>query len=165
MKAKGYTKETILNLGVYDRSFPQFSIGDTIEVTVVYGETTSEKKKQKTVRNQAFAGVVIAKKGKGISSTFTVRKVVDGIAIERIFPYYSPQLISIALKQEGSVRRAKLYYLRERFGKSAVPKKKKKEKIIGSRKIEKKASLNNHSEEKTLVGQEGSDANASSPSV
>jgi large subunit ribosomal protein L19 len=164
MKAKEYTKETILNLGVYERSFPRFSVGDTVQVTVVYGEATSGKKKQKTVRNQVFEGVVIAKKGKGVASTFTVRKVVEGIAVERVFPYYSPQIISVAVKHEGAVRRAKLYYLRERFGKAALPKKKKKEKIIGSRKAEKKV-MRNQAQEKVAVVAEGSDTNASSPAA
>jgi large subunit ribosomal protein L19 len=133
MKAIHYTKETILNLGVVDRNFPVFQAGDTIIVTTKVPEMTTANKgkdNQKTTRNQTFEGIVLAIKNSGIAMTFTVRKIVEGIAIERIFPYYSPNVLSIEVKQEGSVRRAKLYYLRDRYGRSSEVKRKKKIKEI-----------------------------------
>lgn len=146
MKSIHHTKETILNLGVTDRHFPQFQAGDTIIVTTKVPEVLSKTKdNQKATRNQAFEGVVLAIKNSGIAMTFTVRKIVDGIAIERVFPYYSPNVLSIELKQEGSVRRAKLYYLRERYGKSSEVKRKKKIKEIKVIKNEQVSSVSNKS--------------------
>jgi large subunit ribosomal protein L19 len=131
MKAMHYTKETILNLGVTERNFPKFKPGDTIIVTTKVPEsTTKSKESTKAVRNQAFEGIVLAIKHSGIAMTFTVRKIMDGISIERIFPYYSPNVISIELKEQGDVRRAKLYYLRDRYGKKSEVKRKKKVKEI-----------------------------------
>ncbi len=127
-----YTKETILNLGVVERNFPVFQAGDTIIVTTKVPEVTTTKPKdtQKATRNQSFEGVVLAIKNSGIAMTFTVRRIIEGISIERIFPYYSPNVLSIEVKQEGSVRRAKLYYLRDRYGRSSEVKRKKKVKEI-----------------------------------
>jgi large subunit ribosomal protein L19 len=132
MKAMHYTKETILNLGVVERNFPVFQAGDTIIVTTKVPEVTTTKPKdtQKATRNQSFEGVVLAIKNSGIAMTFTVRRIIEGISIERIFPYYSPNVLSIEVKQEGSVRRAKLYYLRDRYGRSSEVKRKKKVKEI-----------------------------------
>lgn len=113
MKAQKYTKETILDIGAIDRGFPRFSYGDTIEVAqrVVEGNKS---------RVQYFEGDVIAIKHRGISSTFTVRRIAaNGVAVERIFPYYSPLIEGIRFVREGDVRRAKLYYMRERVGKRA----------------------------------------------
>lgn len=113
MKARKYTKETVRELGMYERNFPEFAIGDMVAVSqwVQEGETK---------RIQVFQGNVIARKNKGASSSFTVRKIgANGIAVERIYPYYSPIINSITLVNKGRVRRAKLYYIRERIGKKA----------------------------------------------
>lgn len=94
------------------RSIPDFSPGDTVRVNVRVIEGGRE-------RVQAYEGVVIARKNSGINSSFTVRKISLGEGVERIFPLYSPRLESIKLVRRGGVRRAKLYYLRDRRGKSA----------------------------------------------
>ncbi|MBC7083133.1 MAG: 50S ribosomal protein L19 [Bacillota bacterium] len=91
---------------------PQFKPGDTVRVHVKVIEGGRE-------RIQVFEGVVIARKGTGIRETFTVRKVSAGIGVERTFPLHSPRLSKIEVVREGKVRRAKLYYLRERVGKAA----------------------------------------------
>jgi large subunit ribosomal protein L19 len=91
---------------------PDFSPGDTVivNVNVVEGERK---------RAQAFEGVVIAKRNRGIGSSFTVRKISSGEGVERTFQTYSPLIASVEVKRKGDVRRAKLYYLRQRSGKSA----------------------------------------------
>ncbi|HEX6065083.1 MAG TPA: 50S ribosomal protein L19 [Longimicrobiales bacterium] len=91
---------------------PQFGPGDTLRVNVRVREGEKE-------RIQAFEGVCIARKGGGVSETFTVRKVSSGIGVERIFPVHSPSLESIEVVRRGHVRRAKLYYLRALRGKSS----------------------------------------------
>ncbi len=113
MKAQKYTKETIRDVGIVPRDFPQFAVGDKIAVSVRIKEANKE-------RLQVFEGDVIAMKNNGISLTFTIRKLsVNGIFVERIFPYYSPIIASIKFVRKGKVRRAKLYYIRDRIGKSA----------------------------------------------
>ena len=113
MKAQTLTKETILDLGTEDRGFPQFRVGDTIEVSQIVKEGNKE-------RIQKFIGDVIADHTNGISSTFTVRKIgANSIGVERIFPYYSPIIADIKLIKYGKVRRAKLYYVRNLVGKAA----------------------------------------------
>ena len=102
-------KEEIARLG---KVIPDFSPGDTLVVSVNVVER--ERK-----RVQAFEGVVIAKRNRGLNSSFIVRKVSSGEGVERTFQTYSPLIASIELKRRGDVRRAKLYYLRERSGKSA----------------------------------------------
>lgn len=94
------------------REVPEFGPGDTVRVNVKIKE--GEK-----FRIQAFEGVVIAIKRKGVSSSFVVRKVSSGYGVERIFPTYSPMIENIERIKKGRVRRAKLYYLRERKGKAA----------------------------------------------
>ena len=94
------------------RTIPAFSPGDTVRVNVKVVEGTRE-------RVQAFEGVCIARKNAGLSSNFTVRKISFGEGVERVFPLYSPRLASIEVVRRGDVRRAKLYYLRGRRGKSA----------------------------------------------
>jgi len=89
-----------------------FKIGDTIRVHVNIQEGDRE-------RVQPFEGVVIARRGRGLSETFRVRKISYGIGVERIFPLHSPQILKIEVLREGKVRRAKLYYLRKRKGKAA----------------------------------------------
>ena len=95
-----------------NRKIPEFAPGDTVivKVTVVEGD----KK-----REQAYEGVVIAKRNRGLNSNFIVRKISSGEGVERTFQTYSPSLASIEVKRKGDVRRAKLYYLRARSGKSA----------------------------------------------
>ncbi len=94
------------------KTIPDFSPGDTLKVNVKVVEGTRE-------RIQAFEGVCIARKNAGINSNFTVRKISYGEGVERVFPLYSPRVDSIHLVRRGDVRRAKLYYLRGRRGKSA----------------------------------------------
>ncbi len=91
---------------------PEFRPGDTVKVNVKVVEGDRE-------RVQAFEGVVIARKNAGLNSSFTVRKISYGEGVERIFPLYSPRLTGIEVLRHGDVRRAKLYYLRGRRGKSA----------------------------------------------
>jgi large subunit ribosomal protein L19 len=113
MKAKQFTKETITALGTANRGFPKFNVGDTIVVSQKIKEGDKE-------RLQAFEGDVIAMRKNGVSSTFTVRKIgANNVSVERIFPYYSPLIDSITFKRQGNVRRAKLFYLRDRLGKAA----------------------------------------------
>ena len=102
-------REEIARLG---RTIPDFAPGDTVIVNVSVVEGTRK-------RLQAFEGVVIAKRIRGLNSSFIVRKVSSGEGVERTFQTYSPLLASIEVKRRGDVRRAKLYYLRERSGKSA----------------------------------------------
>ena len=91
---------------------PSFAPGDTVVVQVKVREGDRE-------RLQAFEGVVIAKRNRGLNSSFTVRKISSGVGVERAFQLHSPIIDSISVKRRGDVRRAKLYYLRERSGKSA----------------------------------------------
>ena len=91
---------------------PEFGPGDTVVVQVKVKEGTRE-------RLQAYEGVVIAKKSRGLSSSFTVRKISYGVGVERTFQTFSKQVDSIAVKRRGDVRQAKLYYLRELSGKAA----------------------------------------------
>jgi large subunit ribosomal protein L19 len=113
MKARSLTRETILDFGTQDKKFPEFKVGDTVEVGQVIKEGDKE-------RIQPFKGDVIAIHHNGVSSTFTVRRIgANGVGVERIFPFYSPAVSEITLVKNGKVRRAKLYYLRERVGKAA----------------------------------------------
>jgi large subunit ribosomal protein L19 len=102
-------QEEIKRLG---KTVPDFSPGDTVivNVNVVEGDRK---------RAQAFEGVVIAKRNRGIGSSFTVRKISSGEGVERTFQTYSPLIASVEVKRKGEVRRSKLYYLRQRSGKSA----------------------------------------------
>ena len=97
---------------VANRAVPEFEAGDTLRVSVrvVEGERT---------RTQAFEGVCIARSNKGLNSNFTVRKISYGEGVERVFPLYAPSIAEILVVRRGKVRRAKLYYLRDRSGKSA----------------------------------------------
>lgn len=94
------------------KNIPEFGAGDTLRVNVRIVEGANE-------RVQAFEGVCIGRKNRGLHSSFTVRKVSHGEGVERTFPLYSPRLDSIEVLRRGDVRRAKLYYLRDRSGKSA----------------------------------------------
>ena len=95
-----------------DKQIPAFGPGDTVVVNVNVVE--GERK-----RVQAYEGVVIAKRNRGLNSSFTVRKISHGEGVERVFQTHSPAVAEITLKRRGDVRRAKLYYLRDRSGKSA----------------------------------------------
>ncbi len=108
------------------KKMPKFAPGDTVVVNVKVKEGTRE-------RLQAFEGVVIAVKNRGLNSAFTVRKISYGEGVERVFQTYSPLVDSITVKRSGAVRRAKLYYLRERSGRSARI----KEKLISKQKTKK----------------------------
>jgi large subunit ribosomal protein L19 len=97
---------------------PEFRPGDTVRVHVRLREGEGEKEKEKE-RVQAFEGVVISRRGRLTSATFTVRRVSFGIGVERIFPVHSPMIAQIEVVRRGRVRRSKLYYLRELRGKAA----------------------------------------------
>ena len=102
-------QEEIARLG---KVIPPFAPGDTVIVSVNVIEGTRK-------RVQAYEGVVVARRNRGLNSSFIVRKISNGEGVERTFPLYSPLIASIEVKRRGDVRRAKLYYLRQRSGKSA----------------------------------------------
>lgn len=137
MKAKNFTRETIRSLGMTKRDFPIFEVGDTITVTQRIKEGDKE-------RSQVFEGDVLAINNNGVSSTFTVRKIgANSIAVERIFPYYSPKIVSIAFIRPGKVRRAKLYYMRGRVGKASRV----KERVMTREQREQRAALSKPQEQ------------------
>ena len=105
-------QEEIARLEKGGKKIPEFAAGDTVIVNVNVVEGTRK-------RVQAYEGVVIAKRNRGLNSSFIVRKVSSGEGVERTFQLYSPLIASIEVKRRGDVRRAKLYYLRNRSGKSA----------------------------------------------
>jgi len=116
MKAKKFTKETIRELGVSEVQFPKFREGDTIAVSLRIKDEGKEAKE----RIQVFEGDVIAIRRAGASSNFTVRKIgANAISVERKIPFYSPMIEKIKVVRRGDVRRAKLYYMRNRIGKAA----------------------------------------------
>ena len=102
----------IISEGSIKAEKPQFNVGDTVRVDVRIKEGDRE-------RIQAFEGTVIAKKHGGVAETFTVRRVSYGVGVERVFPVHSPNVAKVELVRSGKVRRSKLYYLRDRVGKSA----------------------------------------------
>ncbi len=95
------------------KEVPSFNVGDTVKVHTKVIEGGKE-------RIQAFQGIVLARRGSGINASFTVRKISYGEGVERVFPLHSPAIDRVEILNEGRVRRAKLYYLRDRIGKSAV---------------------------------------------
>ena len=97
----------------YERSnpLPEFGVGDTVDVKVQIKEGEKE-------RVQTFSGTVIARRGGGLGASFTVRRIIGGEGVERIFPVHSPKVLDIEVKRRGRIRRAKLYYLRKRSGKA-----------------------------------------------
>jgi len=103
--------DKIRNSGLKE-NVTDFSVGDTVKVYVKIVEGNNE-------RVQLFTGTVIARRGSGIESTFTVRRVVSGEGVERVFPLHSPRIDHIEVVRRGKVRRAKLYYLRSKIGKAA----------------------------------------------
>jgi large subunit ribosomal protein L19 len=113
MKAGHYTKETILGMGLRENKLPDFQVGDAVAVSLRIKEGNKE-------RIQVFEGDVIGIHNKGISSTFTVRKIgPNAVAVEKILPYNSPKVESLKVVRRSKVRRAKLYYMRDRIGKAA----------------------------------------------
>ena len=102
-------QEEIARLG---KTIPVFAAGDTVVISVNVVEGTRK-------RVQAYEGVVIARRNRGLNSSFIVRKISSGVGVERTFQLYSPVIANIEVKRRGDVRRAKLYYLRDRSGKSA----------------------------------------------
>ena len=102
----------VQNEFIEKKDFPEFSSGDTL--TIYYQIREGEK-----VRTQFFKGTVIQIKGQGLSKTFTIRKISNGIAVERIFPVNSPVIEKIEINKKGKVRRARIFYLRELTGKKA----------------------------------------------
>jgi large subunit ribosomal protein L19 len=107
----------------YLKKVPDLKPGDTIQVHVRVKEreaaTKAKEKEKEKERIQIFEGVVIGMRGRGIQSSFVVRKVSFGVGVERIFPFHSPSIDKVKVVKRGKVRRAKLYYLRERTGKAA----------------------------------------------
>ena len=115
MKDREMSKNKIIEnieAGQIKHDYPEFSAGDTVIVQVRVREGSRE-------RLQAYEGVVIAKRNRGVNSAFTVRKISHGVGVERTFQTHSPLIDSITLKRRGDVRKSKLYYLRERSGRSA----------------------------------------------
>lgn len=94
-----------------NKELPELNPGDTVKVFVRIVEGNKE-------RTQAFEGTIIKKRGSGVGKTITVRKVFQGVGVERVFPVYSPRIEKIAIVRRGDVKRAKLYYLRDRIGKA-----------------------------------------------
>ncbi len=94
-----------------EKPLPDFEVGDTVDVHVLIKEGDKE-------RVQVFNGTVIGRRGRGPGETFTVRRIVQGEGVERVFPLNSPRLVGLDVKRKGVVRRAKLYYLRDRVGKA-----------------------------------------------
>lgn len=107
-------------------TLPQFVVGDTVEVHTKIIEGEKE-------RTQVFSGVVIARKGGGLKETFTVRRIVQGEGVERVFALHSPRLLEVKVIRSGKTRRAKLYYLREKAGKEAS---RLKEKFVEKKEVE-----------------------------
>ena len=147
MKAQGFTRETIRDLAVVERNFPAFEVGDAIEVS----QWITEGNKK---RIQIFEGDVIAIHNNGASSTFMVRRIAsNNVAVERIFPYYSPVIEKITILHKGIVRRAKLFYIRERIGKDA------RVKPLITKRVKSKAGAG-HVDAKTVQHESESDTSA-----
>ncbi len=102
---------------------PTFNVGDVVDVSVKIKEGEKE-------RIQVYTGTVISRRGSGMDEMFTVRRIVAGEGVERTFPIHAPNVMNVEVQRQGHVRRAKLYYLRERTGKSARVKEKRREKKV-----------------------------------
>ena len=117
---------TKINEQQMKKSLPSFKVGDVVDVSVRIKEGEKE-------RIQVFAGTVIKiKGGRGINGTFTVRRIVQGEGVERVFPFHSPAVEDVVVRRPGSVRRAKLYYLRGRVGKSTKVRERREEEVQGA---------------------------------
>jgi large subunit ribosomal protein L19 len=112
MKAQTLTRETIRHIGEKVSKLPPFTVGDTVVLSLKVKEGDKE-------RTQQFEGDVIARHKKGASSSFVVRKISNGVAVERILPENSPVIVDMKVIRHGVIRRAKLYYLRDREGKAS----------------------------------------------
>ena len=112
MKAQNLTRETIRHIGEKEVKLPPFAVGDTVAISLKIKEGDKE-------RIQVFEGDIIARHKKGASSSFLVRKISNGVAVERIFPENSPTIHDMKVIRHGITRRAKLYYLRDREGKAS----------------------------------------------
>ena len=114
LEKEGITMNLIqtLNEKYMKPELPVMNVGDTVRVTLRVKEGNRE-------RNQAFEGIIIAKKHGGIQETITVRRISYGVGCEKVFPVHSPSIVSVETVRRGKVRRAKLYYLRDRVGKAA----------------------------------------------
>jgi len=123
----------------FKREMTNFQIGDTVRVSVKVIEGDKE-------RIQPFDGVVIARHGGGTRETFTVRKISFGVGVERIFPLFSPSIDKVDVVKRGSVRRAKLYYLRGKKGKAAKIKEKERERVSEAKPVEAQVSSEETSE-------------------
>jgi large subunit ribosomal protein L19 len=123
----------------FKREMTNFQIGDTVRVSVKVIEGDKE-------RIQPFDGVVIARHGGGTRETFTVRKISFGVGVERIFPLFSPSIDKVDVLKRGSVRRAKLYYLRGKKGKAAKIKEKERERVSAAKPVEAQVSSEETSE-------------------
>jgi large subunit ribosomal protein L19 len=123
----------------FKKEMTNFQIGDTVRVSVKVIEGDKE-------RIQPFDGVVIARHGGGTRETFTVRKISFGVGVERIFPLFSPSIDRVDVLKRGSVRRAKLYYLRGKKGKAAKIKEKERERVSEAKPVEAQASSEETSE-------------------
>jgi len=122
------------------QELPEFEVGDQVSVAVLIREPPApgSKDKSEKTRVQQFIGDVIAIKGRGLGRSFTVRRVVEGEGVERVFPLHSPLVTDVTVRRKGRVRRAKLYHLREKSGKAARI----RERAVGSRdrKVSKRAT-------------------------
>jgi large subunit ribosomal protein L19 len=117
---------TKINQKQMKKSLPSFKVGDVVDVSVRIKEGEKE-------RIQVFAGTVIKiKGGRGINGSFTVRRIVQGEGVERVFPFHSPAVEDVVVRRPGSVRRAKLYYLRGRIGKSTKVRERREEEVQGA---------------------------------
>jgi len=105
------------------KELPEFQIGDVVDVQ-------SRIKEGEKERIQTFSGTVIARKGSGVREAFTVRRIVSGEGVERIFPIHAPSIVNVIVRRPGRARRAKLYYLRERVGKSTKTKERREDDVV-----------------------------------
>jgi len=113
-----------INQQYLKKSLPSFKVGDIVDVHVKIKEGEKE-------RIQVFTGTVIKiKGGRGLRATFTVRRIVQGEGVERVFPFHSPAVEEVAVRRPGSVRRAKLYYLRDRVGKATKVKERREDEVV-----------------------------------
>jgi len=115
LELRGFFMNSLMNIIEKDfivENRPEFHVGDTVDLKIRIKEGNK-------TRLQSFEGTVIAMKGSGVSKTFTVRKISSGVGVERVFPVNCPNIEEIIIKSKGKVRRAKLYYLRNKIGKAA----------------------------------------------
>jgi len=105
------------------KELPEFQIGDVVDVQ-------SRIKEGEKERIQTFSGTVIARKGSGVRENFTVRRIVSGEGVERVFPLHAPSIINVIVRRAGQARRAKLYYLRERVGKATKTKERREDDVV-----------------------------------